>query len=92
MRDFYDVFILSKLKKTDMDLGILRDALINTSTYRKTINTIFKDYKNILVSIEFDDNMKKLWENYQNSSSFAKDVTWEDSMYSIWTMIKEIME
>jgi elongation factor P--beta-lysine ligase len=91
MRDFYDVHILWELRKNDVDRVVLRTALINTSTYRKTYNQIFPDYLGILTSIENDQSMKKLWSSYQNNYLFAKDVSWEDVINSLKSIIEIIL-
>ncbi len=90
MRDFYDVYILWKLRKNEIDKTILKTALINTSKYRKTYEQIFSDYFAIMSSIEQDPKMIKLWETYQAGYPFANDVSWDDSIYSIRSIMKDI--
>jgi predicted nucleotidyltransferase component of viral defense system len=90
MRDFYDVYILWKLRKNEVDTSLLKTALINTSKYRKTYDQIFNDYFVIISSIEQDPKMINLWQIYQNSYPFAKDVSWENSINSIKSIMKDI--
>jgi len=90
MRDFYDVYILWKLRKNEIDKTLLKTALTNTSKYRKTYEQIFSDYFAIMSSIEQDPKMIKLWETYQASNPFANDVSWEDSINAIRSMMKDI--
>jgi len=91
MRDYYDVYILWKLRKKEIDKSLLKTALTNTSKHRKTYDQIFSDYFAIMSSIEQDPIMMKLWETYQTSYPFAKEVTWEDSIISIGSMMIDIM-
>lgn len=91
MRDFYDVYILWKLRKNEIDKFLLKTAIINTSKHRKTYDPIFNDQFAIMSSIEQDPKMIKLWETYQTSYPFAKDVSWEDSINSIRSMMKDIL-
>ncbi len=91
MRDFYDVHILWELRENDVDRVVLRTALINTSTYRKTYNQIFPEYSDIMTSIENDQSMMKLWSSYQNNYLFAKDVSWEDVINSLKSIIEIIL-
>jgi len=90
MRDFYDVYILWKLRKNEIDKSLLKTALTNTSKHRKTYNQIVSDYFAIMLSIEQDSKMMKLWETYQSSYPFANDVSWYDSIYSIRSIMKDI--
>ena len=91
MRDFYDVYILWKLRKNEIDKTVLKTAIIKTSKYRGTYDQIFNDCFVIISSIEQDSKMIKLWETYQTSYPFAKDVSWEDSINSIRSIMKEIV-
>ena len=90
MRDFYDVYILWKLRKNEINKSLLKTAITNTSKHRKTYDQIFSDHIAILSSIEQDPIMIKLWKTYQASYPFANDVSWEDSINAIRSMMKDI--
>ena len=53
-RDFYDVYILSKLKLEQIDLGILRQAIKNTKEKRKSVFE-FTEYRLILKELKGSD-------------------------------------
>ncbi len=91
MRDFYDVHLLWELRKEEIDRNMLKNAFINTSKYRNTHNQIMSDGFAIILSIEQDIQMVKLWETYQNSYSFAKEVSWKDTINSTRSMMNDIM-
>jgi hypothetical protein len=88
MRDFYDVHILWKLRENVIDKRILTNALINTSRYRKTYDQSFSEYISIIKSIEHDQSMMKMWEIYQSSYPFAKDISWEEAIDSLKSIIE----
>lgn len=80
MRDFYDIYILLKTKKTIVDVEILKKAFINTSKKRKTYIDITIDVTSILEKIFKDDDLKDLWERYQIKYPYAKDIEWEQDI------------
>ena len=90
MRDFYDVHILWKLKMNEINKIVLKNAFINTSKYRKTYNRIFPDYQIIMSAVEQDSTLNKLWERYQSSYPFARDVSWPDAIHSNKSILEEI--
>lgn len=77
MRDFYDVFILLKTKKTILDTKLLNKAFINTSKKRSTYTDITTDVNLILEKIFKDNDLKELWRRYQVKYPYAKDIDWE---------------
>jgi predicted nucleotidyltransferase component of viral defense system len=87
MRDFYDVYILWKLNMNEINKIVLKNAFINTSEYRKTYNQIFPDSQIIISLIEQDLTVNKLWERYQSSYPFARDVSWHDAIHSIKSIL-----
>ena len=73
MRDFYDIYILLKLKSKNIDYNILRLALEETSKKRDSLNLLLK-YKEILSNIENNNEMLVRWKNYQNSFNYARTI------------------
>lgn len=64
MRDFYDLYILSKLRKNSIDMQILTEAIIKTAEKRNTI-IIYAKISQDLNAIFYSEEMFKLWQNYQ---------------------------
>lgn len=92
MRDFYDVYILWKLKRNEIDSNILQNAIIKTSKYRKTYDSIIPKYRTIIELIEADSFLIKMWETYQINYPFANDIVWEDIIMSIKMILKETIK
>lgn len=90
MRDFYDVFILSKLKLREIDLMTLQHAFIKTASHRKTMNTIQSSEITILNSIEKDQRIQNLWSRYQMNYPYAKDIEWHLMIEEIKEFVKTI--
>ena len=87
MRDFYDVYILLKLKSKNIDYNILRLAIEETSKKRNSLNLLLK-YKEIISNIENNNEMLVRWENYRNSFNYARTIDFTE----ICKFLKEILE
>ena len=82
MKDYYDLFMLIKLKGKEINPETLRKAITNTAQNRNTLNYI-KDAKKYIDLISNDEHIKKLWENYQNNYNYANSISFEDTISSI---------
>lgn len=74
MRDFYDVYLLTK--DNDVDLSTLKEAILNTSNKRGT-EDLLKDYKIIMHDIAESSIMESAWNNFVKQSYFAEGLMWE---------------
>lgn len=86
-RDYYDLYMICKLKKDEYNLSTLKQAVINTMSQRNNTKN-FYNYKSILVEIVNDSNMNNWWIKYQNKYYYAKGVSFND----ICSLINEILE
>ncbi len=80
MRDFYDIYVITRQMPVDKD--VLRHAFLATSEIRNTERQI-PYLKDILFTIENDDSMKRLWDNFKKDSVYVGDVSWYDVMTSV---------
>jgi len=74
MRDFYDIYILTKTQNINIDT--FREALKNTVEKRRTIQQM-SDMNEAIDIIYNSELMSDLWNRYQQKYSYAKDITWE---------------
>ena len=86
-RDRYDLFTLYKLRKEEINLEVLKNALENTAEKRKSKDTIY-NWKEQLRGIEISDYQKELWIRYQRQFKYAKDISFDNSVQ----VIREIMQ
>lgn len=86
-RDRYDLFTLYKLRKEEINLEVLKNALENTAEKRKSKDTIY-NWEEQLRGIEISDYQKELWIRYQRQFKYAKDITFDNSVQ----VIREIMQ
>ncbi|MFR8017354.1 MAG: nucleotidyl transferase AbiEii/AbiGii toxin family protein [Clostridiaceae bacterium] len=84
-RDFYDTYILTTTQK--FDNAVFADALSTTAKHRGTTEQI-ADVPSILYNIEESPELKTMWGKYRKQFSYAKDITYEQIMDSIKTLLK----
>lgn len=86
-RDRYDLFTLYKLRKEEINLELLKNALENTAEKRKSKDTIY-NWEEQVRGIEISDYQKELWVRYQRQFKYAKDISFDNSVQ----VIREIMQ
>ena len=86
-RDRYDLFTLYKLRKEEINLEVLKNALENTAEKRKSKDTIY-NWEEQVRGIAISDYQKELWIRYQRQFKYAKDISFDNSVQ----IIKEIMQ
>lgn len=73
MRDFYDIYILLKLKNKEIDMELSNKALLATAKRRGTIG-ILANYRKIILEIKRNEYMQKLWERYRKGYFYASGI------------------
>ena len=84
-RDFYDAYILTTTQK--FDITVFEDALKATANHRGTTDQI-ADVPSILHNIKKSPELKTMWDKYRKQFSYARDITYEQIMNSIKTLLK----
>lgn len=86
-KDFYDLYIIYKLRWNDINISTLKEAFNNTCRYR---NTIFSSEHatEIKNQIENDLSMQKRWESFSKKNEFASDISFSDTI-SVLNIILE---
>ncbi len=80
-RDFYDIYILGKLKWNQIDYEILKEALKITSRKRNTENRL-NDYKTIIEVIKESKQMNDYWSKYQKDFEYADGISFSEVLES----------
>jgi len=88
MRDFYDIYILRKLYKSEISKYLLQDAIEATAQLRGSMELI-KHAESALNEIKNSDDMKKLWRSYQSHYEYAQNISWDAVMKSVITTYQE---
>jgi len=90
MRDFYDIYILQKQKPGEFKIGILAQALKNTSKARGSWETVL-NWAGRLDDIAESTVMRELWEAYRQKFEFAQVCSWGDVLDSINSLFSKII-
>lgn len=76
-KDFYDIYILSKLKKDDIDLAQLKMACERTFSYRET-ELNFNNIIQRLETFKSDSTQQQQWQNYSKKYSYTKGISFSE--------------
>lgn len=77
MRDFYDLYALYNLKKKEIDMDILRTAIIRTSSRRESLE-LMKIANEIIEDIKNDPYLKELWNVYVSENKYIGDLSFDE--------------
>lgn len=88
-RDFYDLYILFKLRKTELDPLVLRRALEATAQKRGSLSVIY-DFEYIISDIRGSLLLHTFWKNYQKEFEYAKGIQFEDTCETILQILSFI--
>lgn len=86
-RDYYDIYILEKFQKQNIDDKVLKYAIINTFKERETTYYLENIDKQI-DDIEHSEDLLEIWNNYRNKFSYAKDIDYQNIIDIIKDIIK----
>lgn len=88
-KDFYDIYILSKLKKSEIDSQQLLTTCQRTFDYRGT-ELDFDKFINLLETFKTDSIQNHQWENYSKKYSYTKGITFNDVMTEMTDLLATI--
>lgn len=88
-RDFYDIYILYKLRKDEIDFEILKKAIQNTSAKRGSLK-ILQNYLLVVEQIKDSKAMLKHWNIYQKQYNYAKDIDFVEICDIVIEIMKKI--
>jgi predicted nucleotidyltransferase component of viral defense system len=82
MRDFYDIYILTKFHSERIDFALFGKALRATVENRASMPAL-ESAENTLESILGSTEMKQLWEDYGTNYPYACDIIWDEAFRSV---------
>ena len=90
-RDYYDVYILTKLQGENIDDKTLSLALSATAEKRGSAH-LLSQFRDILSTVKSSSIMKIRWENYQKDFDYAKGIEFEECCNAIISLLESIEE
>ncbi|MFA1743570.1 nucleotidyl transferase AbiEii/AbiGii toxin family protein [Fusobacterium animalis] len=88
-KDYYDLYILYKLKIDEINFNTLLEACEKTFCYRKTDFDLNK-LKNLLKKLKEDKSFLKQWRNYKKKNNYVGDINFENVIDNILKIIEKI--
>ena len=88
-RDYYDIFILYRLWKNNVNMHNLQCALKATGEKRGSVN-LLTEYKRIMKVVVNSEVMGKQWKKYQKDFAYASEVSFKDACNTV-TRIMDII-
>ena len=90
-RDYYDVFILTKLQRKNINLKTLREALEATAAKRGSSSVIGR-YAGIMDTVRSSPVMRSQWDNYRKDFEYAADIEFADVCDAVVKVMDELRE
>lgn len=90
-KDFYDVYMLEKLEKKNINFEILRTAIKNTSERRGSLNLI-PNYSKTLKSIEKSSELQRTWRIYAKDNEYAMNIEFSETCLAVRRFFDRIFE
>ena len=76
-RDYYDVYILTKLQAENIDFPALVAALMATASKRGS-DSILQDYRAIVEAVRNSEIMRRQWDNYRKDFDYASTIIFDE--------------
>lgn len=89
-RNFYDIYILQKLRGHECNPLILKQALEQTTTKRRSLDVLTR-YKTAMDEIKNSSRLLDFWQRYQRDFSYADDISYEDICRTIEEILDKVM-
>lgn len=90
-RDYYDIYILTKLFDKNIDFAVLRDAIFATAKKRRSEKqlVLYRDTMNI---VHASITMNKFWKDYRAGFDYAKSIEFDDACQTVVEVMNRIFE
>lgn len=90
-KDYYDLYIIYKLKNKEVNTEILKEACKKTFQYRKTQLDIDKII-DLLENLKTNEAFLKRWQAYSKKNIYAQDIAFEEVLDNGIKMIKRMKD
>lgn len=90
-RDYYDIYILTKLQYSNINIGRLKKAL-SATTEKRGSSIVVKDYRRIMNAVENSDVMQRQWNSYQKDFDYAADILFKDVCEAVVKLMGDLTD
>ena len=77
LRDYYDIYILTKLRLQEGAMEALRDAL-RATTAKRGSTAILRQYDRIMQTVRDSEAMQRQWNDYRRSFAYAAGIGFDE--------------
>lgn len=88
-RDFYDIYILYTMPRTEINLNLLKQALEKTATKRGSVE-LLPHYQSIIVNVLASPQMQNFWKKYQKDFDYAKEISFEAACSTVTSIMGKL--
>lgn len=85
-KDYFDLYLVWKLKNNKIDKETLKEAILNTFSYRNTEYDIEK-LKNLITQLNKHSDFIKRWTAYKNKNNFVGTLEPEEILNAIFELL-----
>lgn len=90
-RDYYDIYILAKLRYSNIEFNSLKTAL-NATADKRGSRAVIKDYQKIMDTVRNSEIMRMRWDNYQKDFEYAAEIAFEDVCNAVIQLMGLLMD
>lgn len=90
-RDYYDIYILTKLQYSNINIERLKKAL-SATTEKRGSSIVVKDYRRIMNTVENSDIMQRQWNNYQKNFDYTTDILFKDVCEAVVKLMGDLTD
>ena len=90
-RDYYDIYILTKLQAENIDFETLALALRETSTKRGS-EAIIRHYREIMEVVVNSEAMNRIWSNYRKDFDYSSDIGFSETCDAVARIMDKLQE
>ncbi len=76
-RDYYDIYILTRLQAENIDIGILKEAFMATVERRGSMGMI-RRYREIMQVVRNSEIMNSRWNDYRKDFDYAAEIRFDE--------------
>ena len=87
-RDYYDIYVLTKLQWQNIDFAVLKEALAATFGKRDALGRI-KEYHAIMEQVKNSPVMQDQWTKYQREFDYAADISFDDTCDAVLRLMRD---
>lgn len=78
-RDFYDLYVLMKMKREEIRWEVLREVVSATAEKRGSYEDL-KEYQEITEDMRESQFLKRIWEKYQEENTYSEGIKFDDTL------------